>query len=52
MTLIKKVYQILVINTLFSIINYFPQVFTNKILINTIMFFEVYNLYLIYALKI
>ena len=38
-TLIKKIYQMLATNTLFSVINYFPQVFTNRILINIIMFF-------------
>ena len=52
LTFIKKTYQILVTNTLFSVINYSPQLLINKIFINTIIFFELYNLQLIYALKI
>ena len=44
-TFIKKKYQILVTNTLFSVIKYSPKNLTNKILINTIIFFKfkIYN---------
>ena len=48
--LLKK-YQILVTNALSSVINYSAQLLTNKLFINIIMLFEVYNLQLIYALK-
>ena len=48
-TFIKKIYEILVINTLFSVVSYFLQFLTNKILTNTIIFFEVYSLQLVYA---
>ena len=51
LTFIKKTYQILDTNPLFYFINYFPQFLTNNFFINTIMFFEVYILQLIYALK-
>ena len=47
----EKTYKILVTNALFSVINYFLQLLTNKIFINTIMFFKLYNLQSIYSLK-
>ena len=47
-TFINKIYQIFVTNALFFVINYSSQILTNKILIKTIMLFEVYNLQLIF----
>ena len=42
-TLIKKTYQILITNTLFFVMNYSLLLLTKRILINEIMFFEIYN---------